>query len=89
MVLLVAIVVRLPNLNDSLWFDEVVYTGVGLQGESLRWILFHDVHPPLYALVPDPVGLPNPDPTADELSTRPDDPVSTSTGTRGPPLTDM
>lgn len=51
LVLLAAILVRLPNLNESLWFDEVMYTGVGLTGDSLRWVLFHDVHPPLYALV--------------------------------------
>jgi 4-amino-4-deoxy-L-arabinose transferase-like glycosyltransferase len=46
-----AVLVRLPNLNESLWFDEVMYTGPGLRGEALRWVLFHDVHPPLYALV--------------------------------------
>lgn len=46
-----ALLLRLPNLNQSLWYDEVVYSGAALQGESLRWVLTQDVHPPLYALV--------------------------------------
>ncbi len=51
MILLVALalLVRLPNLNQSLWYDEVSYTGVGLAGESLHWLMTEDVHPPLYA----------------------------------------
>jgi len=46
-----ALVLRLPYLSQSLWYDEVFYTGVALNGESLRWVLTQDVHPPLYASV--------------------------------------
>ncbi len=46
-----ALAARLPNLGESLWFDEVVYTSVGLGPGSLEWMLFHDVHPPLYSLI--------------------------------------
>ena len=46
-----ALAARLPNLGESLWFDEVVYTSVGLGPGSLDRVLFRDVHPPLYALI--------------------------------------
>jgi 4-amino-4-deoxy-L-arabinose transferase-like glycosyltransferase len=46
-----AVVLRLPYLSQSLWYDEVFYTAAALNGESLRWVLTQDVHPPLYASV--------------------------------------
>jgi len=46
--LAVAVFARLPYFNESLWYDEVYYTQVHLNEDSLRRILFHDVHPPLY-----------------------------------------
>jgi uncharacterized membrane protein len=46
-----ALVLRLPHINDSLWFDEVWRTHVSLAGDSLRYVLWHDTHPPLFALV--------------------------------------
>jgi uncharacterized membrane protein len=46
-----AFLLRLPNLSQSLWYDEVIYTGVGLSGESLRFVLTEEVHPPLYAAI--------------------------------------
>lgn len=50
-VLIVAALVRVPQLNDSLWFDEVWRTHAGLAGDSWRFVLFHDTHPPLFALI--------------------------------------
>ena len=49
--LLGALAARLPNLDESLWNDEIVYTRIMLESKSLSWVLFHDVHPPLYALI--------------------------------------
>lgn len=46
-----AVLVRLPGLNESLWYDEVWYTSVMLDSSSLSRVLFHDVHPPLYPLL--------------------------------------
>src|SRR5262249_28752567 len=51
LLLVVAAAVRLPGMNDSLWFDEVWHTHVALAGENLRYTLFHDIHPPLYQLI--------------------------------------
>jgi len=45
-----ALLVRLPRLTQSLWYDEVCYTSVFLRTDRLSNLLFRDVHPPLYAL---------------------------------------
>ncbi|MBP1686800.1 MAG: rane protein-like protein [Deltaproteobacteria bacterium] len=46
-----AFFLRLPYLSQSLWYDELFYTAVGLSGESGRWVLTQDLHPPLYASI--------------------------------------
>jgi len=46
-----AFLLRLPNLGESLWYDEVIYTSMHLKGPSFVRVLFYDVHPPLYPLV--------------------------------------
>ena len=46
-----ALLVRLPNFNESLWYDEVWYTFMRLNPNSINRVLFHDVHPPLYPLL--------------------------------------
>ena len=51
MLLLGALLVRLPHMDDSLWFDELWRTHLGLTGDSLWFVLFHDIHPPLFALI--------------------------------------
>ena len=51
LVLLGALAARILNLDESLWNDEIVYTRLMLEGKSLDWVFFHDVHPPLYALI--------------------------------------
>ena len=48
---IVALLVRLPNFNESLWYDEVWYTFMRLNPNSINRVLFHDVHPPLYPLL--------------------------------------
>lgn len=48
---LVALVVRLPNFNESLWYDEVWYTFIRLNSTFVKQVLFHDVHPPFYPLL--------------------------------------
>lgn len=48
LLLVAAVLARLPSFNESLWHDEAFYTSFRLTGESLYRILFHDVHPPLY-----------------------------------------
>jgi 4-amino-4-deoxy-L-arabinose transferase-like glycosyltransferase len=50
-VLLGALLLRLPHINDSLWFDEIWRTRVALAGDSLWFVLFHSTHPPLFALI--------------------------------------
>lgn len=51
LVLGVGVAIRLPGLAQSLWLDEVFRTFVGLGGERARWLLWGDVHNPLYNLV--------------------------------------
>jgi 4-amino-4-deoxy-L-arabinose transferase-like glycosyltransferase len=51
LLLVAAVLARIPNLNESLWYDEVCYTSVLLKGASFKRILFHDIHPPLYPLL--------------------------------------
>jgi 4-amino-4-deoxy-L-arabinose transferase-like glycosyltransferase len=46
-----AFLLRLPYLSQSLWYDELFYTALGLSGESARWVLTQDLHPPLYASI--------------------------------------
>jgi len=51
-ILLVALLVRLPGLGTSLWYDEVMYTGAAFaQPDTLSFLLWKDVHPPVYTLV--------------------------------------
>ncbi len=52
LLLAVAVVVRLPGLNESLWFDELWATNVmiGTLGDFLRSALA-DVHPPLHGFL--------------------------------------
>lgn len=49
---LLALAVRLPGLNESLWFDELWSTRVKLTnvGQTLR-LLMEDRHPPLYTIL--------------------------------------
>jgi len=46
-----AFLLRLPNLGESLWFDEVWYTSIFLKGQSFSSIVLYDVHPPLYTFI--------------------------------------
>jgi uncharacterized membrane protein len=48
---LVGLILRIPHLTESLWFDEVWRTDAVLRGGKLSRILLHDVHNPLYNLV--------------------------------------
>jgi mannosyltransferase len=49
---LVALMVRIPGLTESLWFDEVWFTKVFFeQPDQLGFLLFEDVHPPFYGLL--------------------------------------
>jgi len=51
-VLLLALAVRLPGLGQSLWYDEVCYTRAYFDDPArLSFLLWEDVHPPLYALL--------------------------------------
>lgn len=51
LLLVIALLIRMPNFNESLWYDEVWYTSVMLDSTSINQVLFHDVHPPLYPLI--------------------------------------
>ncbi len=46
-----ALLLRLPHLAESLWYDEIWYTSIFLRSTRLQDVLFQDVHPPLYALL--------------------------------------
>jgi len=48
--LIVALLVRLPNFNESLWWDETCYTFMELSSEAIGRLLYHDVHPPFYTV---------------------------------------
>ena len=51
-ILLVALMVRIPGLTESLWFDEVWYTQtMFLHPDRLGSVLWKDVHPPTYTLI--------------------------------------
>ena len=51
-ILLVALMVRIPGLTESLWFDEVWYTQtMFLHPDRLGTVLWKDVHPPTYTLI--------------------------------------
>ena len=50
-ILFLALLARLPGLGESLWCDETIYTSTTLSGESRADVLFHDLHPPVYAWV--------------------------------------
>ncbi len=50
-ILLIAVLLRVPNLNKSLWFDELWSTHIELG--SLNAVIntvLHDVHPPFYSI---------------------------------------
>ncbi len=51
LLLLGALLLRLPHLTESLWYDETWYTYVFLKSSSLHQVFFGDVHPPLYPLI--------------------------------------
>ncbi len=51
LLLAAAVLARLPYFNESLWYDEVWYTLSRLNKDSLRRVLLHDVHPPLYPVL--------------------------------------
>lgn len=53
LILLLALLLRLPGLGESLWYDEAVYTSATMSGESRADVLFHDIHPPIYAWIVD------------------------------------
>jgi uncharacterized membrane protein len=46
-----ALLLRLPHLTESLWYDEIWYTSIFLRSSRLKDVLFQDVHPPLYAIL--------------------------------------
>ncbi|MFC1868789.1 glycosyltransferase family 39 protein [Thermodesulfobacteriota bacterium] len=48
--LVLALLVRLPGFTESLWYDEVCYTLINLSSNSIKEMLFQDVHPFLYPL---------------------------------------
>ncbi|MDX2130609.1 MAG: glycosyltransferase family 39 protein [Planctomycetota bacterium] len=50
-IVLAGLLVRLPRLTQSLWFDEVFRTRVVLTPERIGALLWHDVHNPLYNAV--------------------------------------
>jgi len=50
-VLLLAFLLRLPTLNESLWYDEVWYCSDKLFSDNWKVWVFGDIHPPLYALM--------------------------------------
>lgn len=50
-ILSLSAVLRIPNLTESLWYDELWYTFQFLNSSDISRVLFHDVHPPLYPLI--------------------------------------
>ena len=47
-----ALALRLPNLNESFWYDEIWSTSVMLGSfRSTVYTIIHDAHPPLYHLI--------------------------------------
>lgn len=48
LVFAIGLAVRLPQLTESLWFDEWLRTLDNLRGDSAKRLLLHDVHNPLY-----------------------------------------
>ncbi len=51
-ILLAGVLVRLPGLEESLWFDEIFRTASTFKQPSiLSYFLFGDVHPPLDSLI--------------------------------------
>ena len=50
LLLALAVLVRLPGLDESLWYDETWYTFVFLNDANYRKVLFEDIHPLLYPL---------------------------------------
>jgi mannosyltransferase len=52
LILVAAALIRMPGLFASLWYDEVMYTRVFFDDPGHRsWLLWKDVHPPVYALL--------------------------------------
>jgi 4-amino-4-deoxy-L-arabinose transferase-like glycosyltransferase len=51
LIILIALLVRLPGMAESLWFDEIWYTKTMFEDPvQLDFLLWKDVHPPVYAL---------------------------------------
>lgn len=51
LIILVALLVRLPGMTESLWFDEIWYTKTMFSNPGqLGFLLWKDVHPPAYSL---------------------------------------
>jgi hypothetical protein len=44
----IGLLLRVPGMLQSLWLDEIFRTRVGLASDRLSWLLFYDVHNPLY-----------------------------------------
>lgn len=44
----IGLLLRVPGMLQSLWLDEIFRTRVGLATDRLGWLLFYDVHNPLY-----------------------------------------
>jgi mannosyltransferase len=51
LLLAAAVLARLPYFNESLQYDEVWYTFSRLNKATLKGVLLHDVHPPLYPVL--------------------------------------
>lgn len=45
---LVGVVLRVPRLTHTIWFDEAFRTFVVMKPDVIRSLLLHDVHNPLY-----------------------------------------
>lgn len=46
--LAIGLLLRVPGMLQSLWLDEIFRTRLGLATDRLWWLLFYDVHNPLY-----------------------------------------
>jgi len=48
--MVIAVIIRLPGFRNCLWYDEVWYTFIYLNDSHIKKILFEDIHPLLYPL---------------------------------------
>lgn len=44
----IGLLLRVPGMLQSLWLDEIFRTRVGLATDRVWWLLFYDVHNPVY-----------------------------------------